>query len=186
MELQIKNMVCDRCIMAVKNIFEQEEVQVKTIQLGKVVTEDLISTEQIDSINKNLLAIGFEIIESKDSKLINQIKTKIIELVHHKSTNLKVNLSTHLSREMGQDYSYLSKLFSNAEGITIEKYQILQKIERVKELLSYKELNLEEIADQLGYSSSAYLTNQFKKITGFTPSQFRKLPIDQRKKIEHI
>ncbi|WP_066759022.1 helix-turn-helix domain-containing protein [Crocinitomix algicola] len=186
MELQIKNMVCDRCIMAVKNILQQADVEIKSIQLGRVVTKHSITQQQIDSINEKLTAIGFEIIENKDSKLINEIKTKIIELVHYNKTNLKVNLSTHIAQKLGQEYSYLSKLFSNSEGITIEKYYILQKVERVKELLTYQELNLEEIADQLGYSSNAYLTNQFKKITGFTPSQFRKLPIDQRQKIEHL
>ncbi|QEK52854.1 helix-turn-helix transcriptional regulator [Pedobacter aquae] len=130
--------------------------------------------------------LGFEIIDDKKSKLIDAIKTQIIELIHHQKEALHINLSDFLSRQLKHDYSYLSNLFSEKEGITIEKYFITQKIEKVKELLIYDELSLSEIAYQLNYSSVAHLSSQFKKVTGLTPSFFKNLKGNKRIEIEKL
>ena len=133
-----------------------------------------------------LEAVGFYLIDDKKSRLIEQIKTLVIELVHYNSNNLKINLSDYISEKLHHDYNYISNLFSEVEGTTIEKYFITQKIERVKELLVYDELTLNEIADQLNYSSTAHLSAQFKKVTGFTPSYFKKIKENKRKPLDEV
>ena len=167
-------MVCNRCIKVVKDELEKLGLDVEDIKLGEVTvsSEKTISKENVQTV---LEENGFEILEDKSVKLIEKIKTLIISLVHHKSEGqtLSQNYSEIISREVGKDYHYLSQLFSAKEGITIEKFIIQQKIERVKELLIYDELSLSEIAYELNYSSVAYLSNQFKQITGMTPSQFK-------------
>ena len=137
-------------------------------------------------LNTALKGLGFEIMDDRKVQTIEKIKNLIVTLVHHSNNEIITNLSTFISSQLLQDYNYLSNLFSEVEGTTIEKYFIAQKIERVKELLVYNEMTLSEIADQLGYSSVAYLSNQFKKVTGLTPSHFKTLKENKRKNIEEV
>jgi len=184
--LFIKNMVCNRCIMVVQNEMDKLNLAVKNIKLGEVVFENELSEEQKTTIDKALNPLGFELIDDKKSRIIEKIKNTIIQLVHHQDSGLKNNLSEILSQELHQDYNYLSNLFSEIEGTTIEKYFIAQKIERVKELLVYDQLSLSEIAFQLNYSSVAYLSNQFKKVTGLTPSHFKQIKENKRKPLDQL
>lgn len=186
MILYIKNMVCSRCTMVVKDVFEKNGIRPVRVSLGEVEIETLLSKDQVANIERSLRELGFELISNRKSQLIEKIKNRIITLVHHKQLDIKVNLSAYITEEIHHDYNYLSNLFSEVEGTTIEKYFITQRIEKVKELIVYDELSLSQIADQLGYSSVAYLSNQFKKITGFTPSHFRSLKEEKRKNIEEL
>jgi AraC-like DNA-binding protein len=187
MKLAIKNMVCSRCIMAVTAIFEQHQLKPTSVSLGEVnLIQNEISTDNLQLLNTDLLKIGFEIIEDKKRRIIEKIKNTIIEHVHHFDDNIKLNLSHLLSQKLNYDYNYLSNLFSEVENTTIEKYFIIQKIERVKELLVYDELSISQIADRLDYSSGAYLSSQFKKITGFTPTFYKTLKENKRIKIEEL
>jgi len=174
--LHIKNMVCKRCIMVVRQEFEKQGLHPESVVLGEVtILEDHLTAEQQEKLDKGLIELGFERIDDRRARLIESIKSKIIQMIHHTDKlKLTVNWSKVLSDEMHLEYNYLSNLFSSVEGITVEQYIIRQKIEKVKELLFYDELNLTEIADRLGYSSVAHLSNQFKKITGLTPSQLKK------------
>ncbi|GMQ23755.1 hypothetical protein Aoki45_04370 [Algoriphagus sp. oki45] len=183
--LLIKNMVCPRCIEAVSEIFSGERLEAK-VELGKVRLEKSISEEQKEKLAQLLQNRGFELLESGKSALISQIKTGIIDLVHHQDNHLHENLSTYLSEKLNHEYSGLSKLFSQVEGITIERFYTLQKIEKVKEYLFYDELSLSEIAFQMGYSSVAYLSAQFKKETGMTPSEFKKNGLAKRRSLDGI
>lgn len=178
-------MVCNRCIMVVKQELERQGLHPEKVTLGEVtITEDKLSDDQHNKLDAALVNLGFERIDDRKARLIESIKNKIIQLIHHSDkVDLKVNWSTLLSDEMHYEYNYLSNLFSSVEGVTLEQYIIKQKIEKVKELLFYDELNLSEIADKLGYSSVAHLSGQFKKITGFTPSEMKKSrDIDQNRK----
>lgn len=184
--LYIKNMVCDRCIMVVQNELKKLDIQTENVTLGKVALKQELSDDQIKMLNENLLARGFEVIDDKKSQIIEGIKNVIIELVHYQDSETKNNLSDILSNKLQHDYNYLSNLFSEVESTTIEKYFIAQKIEKVKELLGYDELSLSEIADSLNYSSVAYLSNQFKKVTGLTPSQFKQIKEDKRTPLDEV
>lgn len=179
-------MVCSRCIWAVKDQLEKVGVATKNIRLGEVVLEKELNATQLQQLTELVTPLGFEIIDDKKSRTIEKMKTLIIELVHHHDNQLPINLSQLLSDQLHQDYSYLSNLFSAIEGITIEKFYILQKIEKVKELLVYDELSLSEIADRLQYSSVAYLSNQFKKVTGLTPTHFKKMGRLKRKSLDQV
>jgi len=172
-KIYIKNMVCNRCIAAVKQIFDKENIPYQSVSLGEVLLDAPISVKQKASIAKDLVVAGFELLDDAKSKLIAKIKTLIINHVHYNETDAKHNLSALLSSALHKDYASLSRLFSEVEGVTIEKYSISQKIEKIKELLAYGEMNLSEIAFQMGYSSVAHLSAQFKKETGFTASWFR-------------
>lgn len=184
--LFIKNMVCNRCILVVQNELDKLGLAAKDVKLGEVTLEKEPNPEQKASLEKALSPLGFEIIDDKKSRLIENIKTIIIDLVHHQDNEAKSNLSEVLSNQLHHDYSYLSNLFSEVEGKTIEKYFIAQRIEKVKELLVYDELSLSEIADRLNYSSVAYLSNQFKKVTGLTPSHFKQIRRDKRKPLDEV
>lgn len=184
--IYIKNMVCNRCILVVQNEMDRLQIQTKHISLGEVHLEQELTTQQKKDIEAALVPLGFEMIDDKRSRVIEKIKNTIIDLVHHQDSELKNNLSDILSKELLLDYKYLSNLFSEVEGTTIEKYYIAQKIERVKELLIYDELSLSEIAYQLNYSSVAYLSNQFKKITGLTPSHFKQIKTEKRKPLDKV
>lgn len=184
--LFIKNMVCSRCIMAVQNELDKLGLAVKRIGLGEVELDREPTPVQVTDLDKALSALGFEIIDDRKSRLIERIKNVIIELVHHHDNDLKTKLSDFLSERLHHDYGYLSSLFSEVEGKTIEKYFIAQKIEKVKELLVYDELTLSEIAHRLGYSSVAYLSNQFKKVTGLTPSYFKRIGREKRKPLDWV
>jgi len=179
--LFIKNMVCNRCIMVVQNELEKLGLGIKNIKLGEVTLAQEITPAKKDALVKTLEPLGFEIIDDKKGRTIEKIKNIIIDLVHHQDNDVKTNLSDVLSNKLHHDYNYLSNLFSEVEGTTIEKYFIAQKVEKVKELLVYDELSLSEIAFRLNYSSVAYLSNQFKKITGLTPSHFKQIKEDKRK-----
>ncbi|MFA5818067.1 MAG: AraC family transcriptional regulator [Bacteroidales bacterium] len=179
-ELFIKNMVCNRCISVVREIFLQLKLDVADVQLGKVI----VLNTNIDKKTTNLALKqhGFELLEDKLQQLVNRVKLFIIGFVQNENKHSqKFKLSQLIEREIGKDYNYISNVFSEMENITIEKYYILQKIEKVKELLIYGELSLNEIADTLNYSSAAHLSNQFKEVTGFTSTQFRKLKNNNRK-----
>ncbi|TXH22446.1 MAG: AraC family transcriptional regulator [Chitinophagaceae bacterium] len=184
--IYIKNMVCNRCILVVQNEMDRLQIKTKHISLGEVQLEQELTTQQKKDIDAVLVPLGFELIDDKRSRIIEKIKNTIIDLVHHQDSELKNNLSDVLSKELLLDYKYVSNLFSEVEGTTIEKYYIAQKIERVKELLIYDELSLSEIAYQLNYSSVAYLSNQFKKVTGLTPSHFKQFKTDKRKPLDKV
>lgn len=186
MKLYIKNMVCSRCKMVVKAQLEAKGFHPLSVDLGEVEIEGDLSKDQLLHLDTSLRSAGFELIDNKKSQSIEKIKNAIVTLIHHSGHQLKTNLSGFITSQIHQDYNYLSNLFSEVEGTTIEKYFISQRIERVKELLVYDELSLSEIADQLGYSSVAYLSNQFKKVTGFTPSYFKSLKGNKRKNIEEL
>ncbi|HSN47766.1 MAG TPA: helix-turn-helix domain-containing protein [Flavobacterium sp.] len=186
MKLYIKNMVCGRCEVAVKSALEKMQIPIFSIQLGAVELSRPIEENEKRILAKTLNALGFELLDDKISKTIERIKNLIIDLVHYQNEKLKINLSTYLAEDLKQDYSTLSNLFSETEGTTIEHYFIAQKIERTKELLIYNELTLSEIAIQLNYSNVAHLSNQFKKVTGFTPTHFKKLKDKKRKQIDNL
>ena len=186
MEIHIKNMVCDRCIMTVKQVFREAGFENTDVEMGKVRLDELPSTADMDAIGKRLNKVGFEIISDSKSRLIEDIKKEIIDFVYHHSEPLTINFSAWLADKLHLDYNYLSTLFSSATGTTIEKYLINLKIERVKELLVYDEKTLSEIAYEMGYSSVAHLSGQFKRITGFTPSYFKTLGKQKRRPIDKI
>jgi AraC-like DNA-binding protein len=179
-------MVCPRCIQTVKEQLEKLDLQVEQVQLGEATVSGEVE-EKARQISEALAKHGFELLYDRKTRLIEHIKTLVIDLIHHKQgkTQPAVNFSDYLADTLNTDYHYLSTLFSASEGITIEKFIILQKVERVKELLTYGELSVSEIAFQLGYSSVHHLSNQFKKVTGLTPSQFKdsgsnlRTPLDQ-------
>ena len=179
-------MVCSRCKMAVKAELEKAGLHPTKIELGEIEISDEPDPDDIHRLNKELKKMGFEIIDNRKSRLIEQIKNIIISFVHHSEENIEDNLSRVLSEKLHYEYNYLSNLFSEIEGTTIEKYFIAQRMERVKELLMYDELSLYEIADKLGYSSVSYLSNQFKKQTGLTPTFYKTVKDHKRKNIEEL
>lgn len=179
-------MVCSRCKMVVKNELIKFGLQPSSVELGEVIISEELDTLKKEQLNQALLSLGFDLIDDKKSKVIEKVKTLIIDLVHNRNNELNTNLSEYLSSNLFQDYNSLSNLFSEVENTTIEKYFILQKIEKVKELLIYEELTLSEIAYQLNYSSVGYLSNQFKKITGFSPTYFKLLKNKKRRQIEDL
>ncbi|SEN12077.1 AraC-type DNA-binding protein, partial [Chryseobacterium taichungense] len=158
----------------------------KNIKLGEVILSKEITSLEKENLSKTLEPLGFEVIDDKKGRIIEKIKNIIIDLVHHQDSDVKTNLSDVLSDKLHHDYNYLSNLFSEVEGTTIEKYFIAQKVEKVKELLVYDELSLSEIANRLNYSSVAYLSNQFKKVTGLTPSHFKQIKEDKRKPLDKV
>lgn len=186
MTIYIKNMVCGRCKMVIKAEFEKLGLKTISVELGEVELKDSITADQREILLKQLQPLGFDLIDDKKSKTIEKIKTLIIDLVHHKNNELKKNLSDYLAENLNQDYNALSNLFSEVENTTIEKYFISQKIEKVKELIIYNELSLSEIADILNYSNVAHLSNQFKKVTGFTPTYFKQLKNKKRTQIDNL
>lgn len=185
--LHIKNMVCQRCIETVAEVLSEKGFEVRSIKLGEAEVDNTPSSEQMKELSATLQNHGFELLIDKKSQIVDQVKTEIIRLVHHRENEiLNVNLSTHLVQLIGTDYSSISKLFSLSEEITIEKFTILQKIEKVKELLSYGELTASEIAYKMGYSSAAHLSSQFKKETGMTPGQYKSLKEKERKPLDQV
>lgn len=166
-------MVCPRCIAAVENILEELDIPFNAIKLGEVELRSGLSKFNHAMVAERFKSVGFELIESESSKIINRIKILIINQIHYKQENLKVNLSDFLAEKLHHNYSGLSRLFSSVEGITIEKFATRQKIERVKELLFYGELTLSAIAFEMNYSSVAHLSAQFKTETGMSPTEFK-------------
>jgi AraC-like DNA-binding protein len=186
MVINIKNMVCQRCILVVSQIFDETGIEVENVQMGKVTTNKEVEADRLREVNKKLKGVGFEIIQDSKGRLIEQIKNITIDYVYHHSGENKMNFSDYLTDKLNLDYPYLSSLFSSVEGTTIEKYMISLKIERVKELLVYDEKTLSQIAWELGYSSVAHLSGQFKKVTGFTTSYFKKLREQNRKSLNDV
>ena len=186
MKLYIKNMVCIRCKMVVKSELENLGLEYISVDLGEANLSDNITEEQKKKLDVSLRKSGLELLDDKKSMLVEKIKIIIIELVHYREEQLRVNLSDYLSEKLNYDYTYLANLFSETQGTTIEKFMINHKIERVKELLVYDELNLKEIAFKIHYSSVAHLSSQFKRITGLTPSQFKQLKHRQRNALENV
>ena len=172
--------------MVVQHLYESMGYPPVHIELGEVETEHPLTEDDLGKIKTALVGYGFEMIDDSTSVLIDKIKTVIIEMTHYTKEPIKENYSTYIESKFRKDYTYLSNLFSDVNGITIEKYIILQKIERVKELLVYDELTLSEIAYELGYSSVAYLSGQFKKVTGLTPGHFKQIKENKRKSLDEV
>jgi AraC-like DNA-binding protein len=179
-------MVSNRCKMAVKEELKKLGLHYIVVDLGEVEIMENISMDKRTLLKANLLRSGLELMDDKKAMLIEKIKTVIIEMVHHSDEIIKINFSDYLSEKMKHDYTYLSNLFSEVQGTTIEQYIISHKIERIKELIIYGEHNITEIAWKMGYSSVAHLSSQFKKVTGLSPSHFKQLKDKRRSPIEDI
>lgn len=186
MKLYIKYMVSLRCKMMVVEELKKLGMHYGTIELGVVEILEDINQEQRDQLKKNLLKSGLELLDDNKSILIEKIKNGIIEMIHYSDELPKVNCSDYISEKLGYNYTYLANTFSEVRGVTIQQFIILHKIERIKELILYDELNLTEISYKLNYSSPAHLSNQFKKVTGMTPSFYRKLKLKRNKNLEDI
>lgn len=186
MKIFFKHMVCIRCKMIVKAALEYMNFHVEKVELGEADIEEELSPGQLEQLDTELRKSGIEILESKKSILMEKIKNLIIERVHYIEEPLSTNLSTLLAETLHYDYTYLANLFSMSQGTTIEKFYIAHRVERIKELLLYDELNITEIADLMHYSSVAHMSNQFKKITGLTPSYFKHLKNPHRISLEDI
>lgn len=186
MLLHIKNMVCQRCITVVREQLEHLDMEVSEIALGTALIHPEPSEDKLSEIAAALKVLGFELIDKDKDKLIERIRNIIVELVHHSALTKHVIFSQVLSERLHKDYGYLSRLFSDNEDLTIEKFIIQQKIEKVKELLQYDELNLNEIAWKMGYSSSSHLSNQFKAVTSMSPREFKALEVNKRKPLDQI
>jgi AraC-like DNA-binding protein len=186
MKILIKNMVCNRCIKVVGQLLDEIKIPYRQIQLGEVKITNTPSENDLNKLNHLLHENGFEILDDKRASIVELIKNTIIQLVQKNSESLVTHkLSVLLGEATGYDYHFLSTLFSSVEGTTIERFSILQKVEKVKELLTYNEINLSDIAFTMGYSSVAHLSAQFKKITGFTPSEFKRIG-GKRSSIDNI
>ena len=175
MKLLIKNMVSLRCKMIVKAELEKMNLQFTVMELGEAEIIGELSSKQEQELKTVLLKSGLELLEDKKSMLIEKIKNIVIEMIHYSDEPPLLNFSAHLSEKLDYDYNYLSNLFSEVKGTTLEHFIISHKIERAKELLIYNELTLTEIAEKLHYSNVAHLSNQFKKVTGLTPTFFKKM-----------
>jgi AraC-like DNA-binding protein len=185
MTLYVKNMVCDRCIRVVTQELERIGLDIRSVTLGEVLLTGSSSDLPMNQIKKTLEENGFELIEDRKARTIEQLKLAIIRFVRETGDrNLKY--SAYLTKELGLEYHYLSTLFSSVENVTIEQYIIRQRVERAKELLKYGELTLSEISYELGYSSVQHLSNQFKQITGLTPTQFKRMTSNMRNPLDHV
>ncbi|WP_108212318.1 AraC family transcriptional regulator [Pontibacter mucosus] len=185
--ISIKNMVCDRCKRVVAEELQKLGYTVHQVNLGEAEVSASEGNPDLEQIREMLESNGFELLDDRKTQLIEKVKLAVIELVREAGeSDLHINTSDYIAEKLDLDYNYVSSLFSASEGITIEKYLILQRIELVKELLVYDELSLKEIAYKLGYSSVAHLSNQFKKVTGLTPSHFKKIKSDKRKTLDRV
>lgn len=186
MKISIKNMVCQRCISSVQQIFDAQNIPLSSNQLGEVETKNSISELEFTLLKEQLKESGFEILQDQSKIKIDRIKTLLIEEISTLDIPEDFVLSKFISEKLSSDYSALSKLFSHTENYTIEQYFILQKVEKVKELLVYDEFTLTQISQQLGYKSVQHLSNQFKKITGYAPTQFQNLKKKSRIELDKI
>ncbi|MBC5620639.1 MULTISPECIES: AraC family transcriptional regulator [Butyricimonas] len=182
----IKNMVCNRCILVIKQILKDLQFTPLQVDLGTAVVKEELTSDDREVIRKALEEYGFELIDDKRQRIIEQIRTSIIQLVHYEGNLSKLKLSEYLKEKCHYDYSFLSKLFTEMNGISIEKYYIAQKVERIKELLFYDELSISEIADKLQYSSVAHLSTQFRNVTGMSPSEFKRLKEHGREPLDKV
>lgn len=175
-EVIIKNMVCNRCIKVVTTELIQHKIDFLKVELGKIFLKKPLTAELEQKLNSILIQEGFEIVKDSGAKLVNEIKTVIVKhIFHSKEINKHKNYSAFLAENLGIEYTHLSRIFSEKEGKTIEKYIILQKIERVKELIVYNELTFSQISYEMGYSSPQHMSRQFKKTTGLTPTEYKSL-----------
>jgi YesN/AraC family two-component response regulator len=179
-------MVCIRCQMVVKAELEKLGLKYIDVKIGEADIIDNIQPEQLHQLDKALRKSGLLLMDDKKSILVEKIKAVVIELVHYTDQQIKINLSDYLHEKLNYYYTYLANLFSEVKGITIERFYLNHKIEKVKELIIYDELNLTEIAYRMHYSSVAHLSNQFKKFTGLTPSHFKKLKNKRRGTLEEV
>lgn len=186
MKLYIKNMVSIRCKMLVKSELEKLGLNYGAVELGEIEIKGSISEQQKKQLDLDLKKSGLELMDDRKSMLIEKIKNAVVEMVHYSDELPKISFSGYISRKLSHDYTYLANLFSEVEGTTIEHFIISHKIERVKELLVYDELTLTEIAHKLRYSGVSHLSNQFKKVTGLTPSHFKKLKNKRRTALENL
>jgi len=186
MKLYIKYMVSNRCKMAVKEELKKLGLHFIVVDLGEVEIMETITPDQREKLKISLFDSGLELMDDKRAVLIEKIKNTIIDMVHHSDEMIKTNFSDYLSEKLNHDYTYLANLFSEVQGCTIEHFIINHKIERIKELIIYDELNITEIAWKMNYSSVAHLSNQFKKVTGLSPSHFKQLKDKRRSQIEDI
>ena len=186
--LLVKNMVCQRCVMAVESLLRKDGIKFQNVAVGEIYLTDEISNPQEDKLKSALAEIGLELIDNKKGGIIEKIKQLVIKKARNEVSEeeRKMNLSVFLSKNLFHEYTYLSSLFSSVEGRTIENYHIQQRIEKVKELLVYDEMTLLEISVELDYSSVSHLSNQFKQITGLTPSHFKKVGSMKRKLLDKI
>lgn len=172
--------------MVVRSEFEKFGLHPVSVELGEVELAEDLGDEEKAKLNAQLLAFGFSFIDDKKTRIIEKVKNLIVDLVQHRNSQLRTNLSDYLSKEFSHDYNYISNLFTQVEGTTIEQYYIAQRIEKVKELLVYDEFSLSQMADDMGYSSVSHLSKQFKKVTGLTPSHFKQLKENKRRPIEDL
>lgn len=186
MRLYIKYMVSLRCKMMVKEELKKLGIRYTVLDLGMVEILEEMTVKQRERLKANLLKSGLELLDDKKSILIEKIKNVIVEMVHYSDESPKINHSEYISNKLGYDYTYLANIFSEVKGITIQQFIIINKIERVKELMLYDELNLTEISYKLNYSSVAYLSNQFKRITGLSPSFYKQLKGKRSGNLENI
>jgi AraC family transcriptional regulator len=187
MRLFIKNMVCDRCKTAVQNVLLERGLRPRVVELGDVeIEEPSLTTEAAGGLRIALETIGFELLDDPKAQLVEKIRNTIIRLVHHTTEQPRHKISAVIASELGFDYPYLSRLFSEAEGMTIEQFLLRQKAEKVKEYLGYDELTLSQIADQMGYSSVGHLSAQFRKMNGMTPTEFKKLASKPRFPLDRV
>lgn len=185
-KLHIKNMVCPRCVMVVRQILEDLKIDYHQITLGEIELKNSINESARIKFSENLEKVGFSLIDDRKSRIIDQMKMLVIDRIHHPSEDSHFKWTELISESLHYDYKYLSTLFSSVEGITLEQYIIRQKIERIKELMIYDELTLTQIAYQLKYSSVAHLSGQFKQFTGMTPSQFKRAIDHNRQGLDAI
>ena len=184
--LLIKNMVCRRCVLTVENIFNELHIPFRQVELGEVKLERPLTKPETEDLGRSLNKVGFELIESRVNKIIADIKQAVLEYISLGMDSQEIKLSSFITNRISYDYSYLSDLFSSVEGKTIEQFFILQRIEKVKELLVYDQLSLTEISYQTGFSSVHHLSSQFKKVTGLTPSHFRKIGVEKRRSLDQL
>ena len=185
-KLLIKNMVCPRCILTVESILANLEIPVAKVSLGEVELVTALNENRLKKVETELKKVGFELIETKVNKIVEDIKKLVLGYIDDLSGEKNIKLSSLITKRLNYDYSYLSDLFSSIEGITIEQYFILQRIEKVKELIVYEELSFTEISYQTGFSSVHHLSAQFKKVTGLTPSHFKKIGSGKRKSLDKL
>jgi AraC-like DNA-binding protein len=187
MKVYIKNMVCDRCIIVVRQVLDAQHLHPSSIRLGEVeLAETELKQDALGRLAEGLGRVGFELMDDKKSRIIEKIKNAIIRLVHYTGEPPRLKYSEIIADQVGYDYPYLSKLFSEVEGVTVEQYLIRQRVEKAKEYLVYDELSLSEIADKMGYSSVAHLSGQFRKLTGMTPTAFKKLGTHPRLPLDYL
>jgi len=186
--LLVKNMVCQRCMLAVENILDKTSIKFQKVTVGEIHLLEIISEEQHNLLSSAFAEIGLELIDNKMNGIIEKIKQLVLKKARNevKETEKKMKLSAYLSQNLFYEYTYLSSLFSSVEGCTIENYFIQQRIEKVKELLVYNEMSLSTISFEMEYSSVAHLSSQFKQVTGLTPSHFKKVGSEKRKLLDHI